>query len=314
VLMIPVTDQERDASARSSAAPTDAATPARAPVPLAQQLAPASAATEAAKPTTRPEAPETRLPAPALPASVVPASAIPASPGSAAAPPLATRLPPVIVGVALPRTIVPGKPFVATIVYRAGDDLQVSVERRVVAGALGAGPVVTLTPASELTSPKGGALSYPVDALKPASRATVEFTLIDRNGLRSEPKRVQFETAAVADDQPSVACTRASCGSVVAVREVGGATGADAGKRIANAIGKLLGKTREAGPARYEVIVRMDDRSIHTVTQSGKPKVGTRVRLAGAKAVPLTARASSSGAAALPEGRLLPESAPITSP
>lgn len=183
--------------------------------------------------------------------------------------PVAGRAP-VIDDIVVPPGIVAGVPFTLTIRYTPGESHIASVERATVGAD---GPPRT-TSLAGLASPKEGTLRYPVEAIAAASRTTYAITLIDADGARSDAKQIVVDAAAskrpdekVADAAPKekpVACTRATCGSVVAVREID--------------------RTKT-----YEVIARMDDRSIRTIVSTAVWKVGTRVRQAGSRFAPVDA-------------------------
>jgi len=205
--------------------------------------------------------------------------------------PVAARAPQ-ITDVVVPPSVVAGTPFTLTINFTPGESGIASVERR----TLGAEGPPRVTSLAGLASPKEGTLRYPAEAIASASRTTFAFTLVDRDGARSEPKEVVVEATAPKRDtvEPTpakpetFACTRANCGSVVSVREI------DRSKT-------------------YEVIARMDDRTIQTMVSTATWKVGTRVRKAGARLVPVDAvappaRPKAAGRAPVP---LLPESPPI---
>ncbi len=94
--------------------------------------------------------------------------------------------------------------------------------------------------------------------------------------------RAQSSRARVAPKAPvapAAACTRTTCGSVVAVREL---PSTDVPKIEGTSV-----KARVRLPNRktknYEIIIRMDDRSIRTIMQSTRWRVGAHVRMVGGK-------------------------------
>ncbi len=215
------------------------------------------------------------------------------------APPAEPALPPMLVNIATPASVVVGKPFSLTMWMQRGGDEMASIERRVIDSVPKAAVEDRTTPMSGLESLPGGAWRYPVEAIRTASRSTVEFTVVDRDGARSAPRRVVIEAVAVASEARAVACSRSTCGSIVAVRDA--ETGAE---------GAALAKTGARNKP-VEVIVRTDDRGIHALVAQGRWKVGARVRLDGARLVAADARVAASRPSSLPEGKLLPESVPI---
>ena len=246
-----------------------------------------------------PSKPAASTPAPAETPSV--AVAAPTAPAPTAPAPdevaLVAVAPPAIVSIVSPATIAPNTPFMLTIEFTPGGSPVTSVERKSIAADGGVEATARTTSISSLASPREGTLRYPVEGLAASARGTLEFTLVDRDGSRSEPKRVIVEAAAPTKaatetstppaKAESVVCTRSTCGSVVSVREI---------DRAKN----------------NEVIVRMDDRSIQALVSSTPWKVGARVRRAGARIVAVDAvqaRRAAPPASAAP--RALPESPPI---
>lgn len=150
--------------------------------------------------------------------------------------------------------IAAGKPFTVAIVTDAGAGDRVSVERRLVDGTVRWRDPVAVTPAAALSRTKGGALLYPVDAMPAASRATVQFTLIGADGSRGASRRVALKA-----EGAKTGCTSATCGTVLSVRDA---------------------------PRGFDVVVRMDDRSIRTVPQPSRSHLGSRVRIAGDQLLP----------------------------
>ena len=208
--------------------------------------------------------------------------------------------PPAIVDVIAPPGLVAGMPFTLTIDFTPGESTIASVERKPIGADETSDATGRVTSIAALASPKDGTLRYPFEAIASASRTTYAFTLVDRDGGRSEPKEVVIDvaepkrtvTAVAATTTPAAsveptACTRANCGSVVSVREI------DRSKN-------------------YEVLLRMDDRSIQTLVTKNPPKVGARVRGADRRPAPVdVAKAAPPKPSTRAPAKLLPESPPI---
>lgn len=195
---------------------------------------------------------------PALPA---PAAPIAAAPVVASRPTIPTQ-PSVITHIAVPTDVTAGRRFSLTIDYRAGAAQPVSIERRSVAGGVGTADAVVVTRIAQLSRPKSGSLRYPFAAIATPARSAFEFTLVDVDGTRSDPRRVVVDVTAAALRNVAVACTRGTCGSVVSSREI--TSGAKATTRL------------------YETVVRLDDRTTRTARQPNRWKAGVRVRLTAA--------------------------------
>lgn len=257
---------------QSSATDTAAST---APAPA--EVVPASPSPATTEPGTA-AAPE---PAPATPtvADATPAPAVapaqsdavttaePTPPPTAATstpPEAAAATPATISRIEVPR-VVAGHPF-TVVLGLAGDTSSIAaVERRVVDGGGRAPASATVTPLSALTRNASGALMVPVRAPDAASTTTLQFALVDRKGVRSAPRNVVVRVEGDRERGAraiAVECTRATCGSVVALRELGG--------------------------RQVEVIVRLDDRSIHTLVQAARWRPGARVQKVGSQFVLLS--------------------------
>lgn len=223
--------------------------------------------------------------------------------------------PPVIGAISVPRSVVVGKPFVFTIAYENGAGKVVQVERKVVESNVKWQADELTTKMSDLTSGKQGSVAYPFQAMNAPLHSTLEFTLVDADGVRSEPKRVVLDVVppSVRTATADVGCTAASCGRVVSVREIeqkaeGTGLGAAIGGLIGGVLGHQIGRGRGntaatiagvAGGAfaghegekvlratkSYEVTVRMDNGSTRVVTQAGRVQNGERVRVSGNSAV-----------------------------
>ena len=196
----------------------------------------------------------------------------------------APAAPPVIVAIAAPRTIVAGKPSTLTIVYAIGEGKIERIERKVIDGVEAFEPDATMTTRiSELPSPKAGTVSYPLEALSAPSRSTIEFTLIDHDGARSAPKSIVLDVVGREPRQGSLdtvaqpvlasrVCTSATCGRVVAVRELG------VGETIVGA-SSSGGSQNARREKTYEVTVLTDNGTTHLLTQAARWKKGARVRV-----------------------------------
>jgi outer membrane lipoprotein SlyB len=226
--------------------------------------------------------------------------------------------PPVITAINAPRTVAIGKPYTFTINYTTPNGAKiVSVERRVVQSSVQWVDPTLTTELANLPDSKPGSVAYAFQAMNVAAHSTLEFTLIDENGVRSEAKQVAYDTAPVVPRAPPAnevaGCTAAICGRVVNVRELaqqgeGTGIGAVIGGAVGGILGHLIGKGRGntvatvggvAGGAvaghegekylrstkSYQVTVRLDNGSTRTVTQADRVEVGNRVRLTGNGAV-----------------------------
>lgn len=245
-----------------------------APRESATSAPPAPAATVVGDSTPAP-APE----AVAAPESRPAAAPEAATPVAAPTPTVATAQPPraaAIVDIAVPADVVTGKRFAVTIGYRTGDRKPLAIERRTVDGTARAKDAPVRTQVAKL-SQRDGTLRYPFAAAATPSRRTFEFTLIDADGRRSASKRVVVDVVRAASPAPAVACTRETCGSVQSIRAIEPARNAKPSAR--------------ASARRYEVMVRLDDRSARTVVQGKRLPLGSRVRWSNGRltALPTTA-------------------------
>lgn len=223
--------------------------------------------------------------------------------------------PPVIGAINVPRSIVVGKPFSFTIAYENGAGNVVQVERKVIESNVKWQSDEQTTKMSDLTNPKQGSVTYPFQAMNTPLHSTIEFTLVDADGVRSEPKRVVLDVVppSVRTANAEVGCTASTCGKVVAVREteqkaegtgLGAVIGGVIGGILGNTVGRGRGKTATtvvgaAGGAyaghegekmlragkSYEVTIRMDNGSTRVVTQTGRVQSGERVRVSGNSAI-----------------------------
>lgn len=294
--IVPAPAQPSTPDAPLDAAATTASTaspPSTAPTAASEPAVPEASVPVAAAPAREPGAPESTAPAPnpqseapvtetqsasgsPQPAPSPPASELAADRGepSQAVRPAA----PAIAHIDVPR-VVAGKPFdIAIRLAPATSAEVVAIERRVIGSSAGWRERVAVTPAAAMARSRGGALLYPIHSL-PASHNLLQFTPIDRQGRRGVPRRIEFRAERPAVHHAAAArCTRATCGSVVAVRELGART------RGARHPG-------DGAMRAYEVIIRMDDRSIHTVVQPERARIGSRIRMIGNQFVPVATRA-----------------------
>jgi outer membrane lipoprotein SlyB len=213
----------------------------------------------------------------------------------------------VITGIDVPRPIKVGQNFAVAIKYqRSGADV-VRVERHVVSSST---PWAQADAVQQLAAPDAsGNVSYSFDAATKPMRSTVEFVLVDAQGVRSEPQRVALNVGTV--DAPGT-----GPGTIVAIREVqtaGQQTGV--GAVIGGVVGAVIGNTFGRGRGRvgttvvgaaggayaghevegrvrsgtsWNVTVHFDDGSTRTFTQAAAPRArqGDRVTVAsGAAAV-----------------------------
>lgn len=152
------------------------------------------------------------------------------------------------------------------------------------------------------------AFQYKFDAFPKPTRATLEFTLVDAAGVRSEPVRVALNVTA-----PGAAAPGTGPGEVVAVKQIGNASASDWTTAATTAAGAVLGfiTGRQIGKggvrtgatligtvgggwagyevgkrinsgdpnAVYETTVRLDDGRTRVISTRGTPpwSVGSRV-------------------------------------
>lgn len=212
-----------------------------------------------------------------------------------------TFVPPaVITGVRVPRPLLVGREFALSIQYKRGGADIVQIERRIVdAGATNGQAAISVPVQLDQAS---GAYEYRFDAAKQPTRSAVEFVLVDAQGVRSQPYKVNLDigTAARAGSGPA---------TVVAIREikgegkatgVGAVVGAVGGAIVGHLFGKGSGKDAatvvgagaggyaghqiEKGmrsTVGYETTVRFDDGTTRVVRHTQAPTwaVGQRVEL-----------------------------------
>ena len=137
-----------------------------------------------------------------------------------------------ITRVNVPRPLRVGREFAVDIGFQKSGAEIVRVERKVIESTVP-------WQANELAQPlklntETGRFDYKFDAFAKPTRATVEFTLVDAAGLRSEPVRVALDIAAPA---PAVAGT--GPGTVTAINAVRGANAQNSGQ--SSGVGAVLG-------------------------------------------------------------------------
>jgi Glycine zipper 2TM domain len=207
----------------------------------------------------------------------------------------------VITDVSVPRPLLVGQNFAVTIKYqRSGADI-VKVERHVVSSSVPWSQTDAVQPLTAADA--SGTVQYGFDAAQKPMRSTVEFVLVDAQGVRSDPKRVALNIGTV---EPS----GSGPGSVLSIQEIktpGQATGL--GAVIGGVIGGVLGNTLGHGRGRvattvaggaggafagnqvessvrstsvWHVTVRLDDGAVRTFSYSTPPRwhIGDRVNVA----------------------------------
>lgn len=212
-------------------------------------------------------------------------------------------LPPVVItGVRVPRPLQVGQDFAATILFRKGAADIVQVERRFVGAGTDTASAEAVSQPLQLKA-DSNSFEYRFDAAKQPMRSTVEFVLVDAQGVRSDPYRVALDIGTVA---------RAGNGpaTVLAIREVksegkatgfGAVIGAISGAILGHQVGKgtgrdvatvaggvggaVAGHQVEKGvrsDITWETTVRFDDGSTRTVHAAQQPtwRVGDRVQVA----------------------------------
>ncbi len=239
--------------------------------------------------------------------------------------------PPAIEDVVLPDGIVAGRPFKATIAFRAGDAPVASVESSIVSGDATGTPRVT--PVAAPTTSGDGDGTIRVQAVADRSPTTMEFALIDADGMRSDAKRVSFDVAtrAVARCREPGCAPVAGPPSLAASRDAGLRVGpTDDGPFEGGGAGAGRGTPRDDGrPARSTTAGSgADDRAIAKtgtasedrglVTKPDTAAADDRASVGGAR----SATSGTGGRAARPaadrkatrEAKVLPESVPLFGP
>ena len=189
--------------------------------------------------------------------------------------------PPIITAVTVPPDLVAGKPFALNIAYEPGSRGLAQVEMRVASSTIPWTHEVVAMPWVTRPSQSSDSIRYPFESGLAASRTTLDFTMIDQDGVRSAPQRVALDVsgpaivARRAPAKPTARCTPTTCGSVVATREIEPSQG------LIGAIRRIFVEDGPPAPKRYEIVVRRDDRSIDVINDGRRWKSGSRVRLVG---------------------------------
>lgn len=218
--------------------------------------------------------------------------------------------PPAITQIGVPRGLVVGQGFDLDIHFARGDADIAKIERHVVTNT-GAWGSTDNSQELNYGSPSGN-FNYHFDPFTQAMNSTLEFTLVDAAGVRSDPYRVVLNVGSAAAAAATVApppVRSANLGTVVGVREVhqqgqstgigagvagvfgaiaGHQTGHGRGRDLMTGLGALAGALagNEAekyvrGTSTWEVTVRLDNGSVRTSQQTSAWRVGQRVRLNG---------------------------------
>lgn len=217
-------------------------------------------------------------------------------------------LPPIaITDIKVPRPLRVGREFAVTLQYQKGTTDVVQVERKVVDSNVpwaqpDAVQQVKLTGES-------GRYEYKFDAFPKPTKSTVEFVLIDANGVRSDPVRVALDVASAATGGPGVGTVL----SIAEVKQKGEATGV--GAVIGGLIGGVLGRQVGGGRGRdvstvagvaggayagheieknarsnssWDTTVRFDDGSTRVIRTATAPRwrVGERVHFGNGTLTP----------------------------
>ncbi len=228
--------------------------------------------TETKSIATAPARPPVSVPPPeavqAPPPVEAPAIAPPVAPVEATpAPPVETTVTsrPAIQRIDVPR-IVEGAPFAVAI--RVGGNARdiASVERRLIDGHGAWSQLASSLPAKALRRSGADTLLVPFRAMDAPARATFEFSVVDRDGSRSEPQRATLAVTETGVASVAGPCTPSTCGAVASVESLEGVGGTSA--------------------AYFEIRVRMDDGAFRMLPASYRLQIGTRVRLVGNRFVP----------------------------
>ncbi|MEO8937667.1 MAG: hypothetical protein ABI277_16125 [Burkholderiaceae bacterium] len=173
-----------------------------------------------------------------------------------------------ISSVEVPR-LVAGRPFVVGINVSGSQDNVAAIESKVIDNNASKADDAKMTPLADLKRSTDGAWLVPFKAIDAPSRGTLRLALVDTAGRRSASKNVDLQvdaspTAPSSESAvaaaPLPACTRTTCGNVVSIRAV-------------------------EADSNFEVIVRMDDRTIRAIRESARLPVGARVQQADGRYV-----------------------------
>lgn len=223
-------------------------------------------------------------------------------------------LPPLtITKINVPRSTQVGREFTLDIAFQKSAADVVRVERKVVESTQ---PWAQNEVAQQIkVGPDATSFQYKFEPFAKPTRATLEFTLVDAAGVRSDPVRVALNVgAAVAGTGPGTVVSirlaksapAADSSGVGAV--IGALTGAILGHQIGSGTGRtvatILGGVSGAWAgnevekrfadnpnAYYETTIRFDDGTTRTITTKGAPrwKEGTRVTWDGRELAPAKA-------------------------
>lgn len=223
-------------------------------------------------------------------------------------------LPPLLISkVNVPRPLLVGKEFALDISFQKGAAEIVRVERKVIESSQ---PWAQNESAQTIKLPADSThFDYRFEAFGKATKSTVEFTLIDAAGVRSDPVRVALNVGVAA---PPVAPGTGQ-GTVVSVRQAqapqkessglgaifGGIVGAIGGNQVGKGSGRTVAtiagavggawagneieKRAGSNPnVSYETTVRLDDGQTRVITTRGVPpwREGTRVSWDGRELSP----------------------------
>lgn len=208
--------------------------------------------------------------------------------------------PVVITEAKAPRWITVGRPFNVAIKYQKGASDIVAIEQRVVDSTVQWPEAVTTTEVK--LDQATGTYDYEYGAGSQPSRSTMEYVLVDAQGLRSDPARVVLE---INNPAPAAVASRATYGgdavmaTVVSVQQVktagsssgGGAVlgavaggvvgnqfGSGSGRGVMTALGAIAGgfagntvEQNVNSTTSWATVVRFDDGSVQTIHQGSRP-------------------------------------------
>ncbi len=209
----------------------------------------------------------------------------------------------------MPDRIVAGRPFKAEISFKAGDAPVASIESAIVTRDDTGAPRVTPVAVSTANRDAEGILR--VAAVAEQSPTTMQFTLLDADGVRSEARRVVFDVA----PRPTVGrCADGDCdAATVAPRNADERADGSAAKAGDRAVRGVDDRAARPSPILVAPTATGDrpasDRSAAIVPLGAEKSSTTTV------AKPAPASAPKPAAERKPrEGRLVPESVPQFDP
>jgi len=221
-------------------------------------------------------------------------------------------LPPlVITKINVPRSMQIGREFALDIAFQKSTAEVVRVERKVVESTQ---PWAQNEVAQQIKVPADAtSLQYKFEPFAKATKATLEFTLVDSAGVRSEPMRVTLnvgtamagtgigtvvavnmaKNSPAADSGSGVGAVIGAVTGAILGNQIGGGTGRTVATIVGGVSGAWAGNEVEkrfaAHPnAMYETTIRFDDGTTRTITTKGAPrwKEGTRVSWDGRELAP----------------------------